>query len=177
MSDVLFEAGYSVDTIDDIAAKAKEGSENSPNSTIDIEPCVSSSGSVIENALHVSKGIRVQNVNKIVIGTLNINSLAPKLDQLCEVIGKNLDILTIKETKLDSSFPSQQFMLPGYSEPYRLNRNREGGGKMNAKINHIHERALIRLVYQDYTTAFDDLLKKDSILTIHHRNMYTTGCN
>ena len=34
----------------------------------------------------------------------------------------------IQETKLDSSFPVQQFALAGYSEPYRIDRNREGGG-------------------------------------------------
>ena len=39
-----------------------------------------------------------------------------------------MDIITIQETKLDSSFPSEQFMLAGYSKPYRLDRNREGGG-------------------------------------------------
>ena len=61
---------------------------------------------------------------------LNINSLAPKIEQLKEVIGKNLDILTIQETKLDSSFPSAQFLIDGYSEPYRLDRNRNGGGVM-----------------------------------------------
>ena len=38
------------------------------------------------------------------------------------------------------------------------------------KINHIHERAL-RLVYQDYTTSFEDLLK-DGSLTFHHRNIH-----
>ena len=64
------------------------------------------------------------------IGTLNINSLAPKFDQLREVIGNHLDILTIQETKLDSSFPTGQFLINGYSEPYRLDRNRNGGGVM-----------------------------------------------
>ena len=39
-----------------------------------------------------------------------------------------MDILTIQETKLDSSFPTQQFSLDGFSAPYRLDRNREGGG-------------------------------------------------
>ena len=48
--------------------------------------------------------------------------------QLREIIGNNLDILTIQETKLDPSFPSEQFRLEGYSEPYRLDRNRYGGG-------------------------------------------------
>ena len=133
--DVLLEAGYSIDVIDDIiAAKVKAELENSPNSTV--EPGVSSSGSINENAYDVMKEIRVQNINKVVIGTLNINSLAPKFDQLCEVIGKNLDILTIQETKLDPSFPSQQFMLDGYSEPYRLDRNREGGGVLIFKGRH-----------------------------------------
>ena len=42
---------------------------------------------------------------------------------------------------------------------------------MNDKINHIHERAL-RLVYQDYTTSFNDLLKKDNSLTFHYRNIH-----
>ena len=82
----------------------------------------------MENAFDVLKEIRVKNVNRIVVGTLNINSLAPKFEQLSEVIGKYLDIITIQETKLDSSFPSEQFMLAGYSKPYRLDRNREGGG-------------------------------------------------
>merc|ERR1711928_31964 len=43
--------------------------------------------------------------------------------------------------------------------------------KMNDKINHIHERAL-RLVYQDYTSSFSDLLKKDNSLSFHHRNIH-----
>ena len=42
---------------------------------------------------------------------------------------------------------------------------------MNNKINHIHERAL-RLVYQDYSTTFEDLLKKDNSLTFHQRNIH-----
>ena len=33
-------------------------------------------------------------------------------------------------TKLESSFPSGQFLIDGYSEPYRLDRNRNGGGVM-----------------------------------------------
>ena len=42
---------------------------------------------------------------------------------------------------------------------------------MNNKINHIHERAL-RIVYQDYSTTFEGLLKKDNSLTFHHRNIH-----
>ena len=42
---------------------------------------------------------------------------------------------------------------------------------MDRKINHIHERAL-RLVYQDYNSTFDELLKKDNSLCFHHRNIH-----
>ena len=43
--------------------------------------------------------------------------------------------------------------------------------KMNRKINHIHERAL-RLVYNDYSSTFEELLRKDKTVCIHHRNIH-----
>ena len=42
--------------------------------------------------------------------------------------------------------------------------------KLNNRINHIHERAM-RLVYEDYTGSFDELLFKDNSFRIHHRNL------
>lgn len=42
--------------------------------------------------------------------------------------------------------------------------------KMNRKINDIDERALT-LVYEDYTTPFDDLLVRDKSVWIHHQNI------
>ncbi len=41
---------------------------------------------------------------------------------------------------------------------------------MNRKINHIHERAL-RLVYNDYSSTFNELLIKDKSVCIHHKNL------
>ena len=72
--------------------------------------------------------LRVRNVNKLIIGSLNINSISNKFDQLRLLVDGKVDILIITETKLDSTFPSSQFMIKGYSEPYRLDRNRNGGG-------------------------------------------------
>ena len=42
--------------------------------------------------------------------------------------------------------------------------------KLNNRINQIHERAL-RLVYNNYTSSFDELLLKDNSFRIHHRNL------
>ena len=52
--------------------------------------------------------------------------IEPK-DQLKVLISKNLDILVITETKLDSTFPVTQFLIEGYKS-YILDRNRHGGG-------------------------------------------------
>ena len=45
-----------------------------------------------------------------------------------ELIKDKIDIFLISETKLDSSFPSGQFVIKGYSTPFRLDRNQNGGG-------------------------------------------------
>ena len=41
---------------------------------------------------------------------------------------------------------------------------------MNEKINHLHERSL-RIIYQGYTSSFEDLLKRDNFVIIHHMNI------
>ena len=38
--------------------------------------------------------------------------------------------MVISETKLDDSFPESQFKIPGYSSPFRLDRDQNGGGIM-----------------------------------------------
>jgi hypothetical protein len=43
--------------------------------------------------------------------------------------------------------------------------------KMNRKMNYIHERAL-RLVYNDYSSTFDELLREDKTVSFHHRNIH-----
>ena len=54
--------------------------------------------------------------------------MSSKFDQLKLLIQGKVDILIITETKLDDSFPIDQFIISGYSKPYRLDRNRNGGG-------------------------------------------------
>ena len=36
----------------------------------------------------------------------------------------------LSETKLDSSFPEGQFLIPGYGAPYRIDRTCHGGGTL-----------------------------------------------
>ena len=41
---------------------------------------------------------------------------------------------------------------------------------LNNKINSLHERAL-RMTYGDKVYSFQDLVKKDNTISIHHKNM------
>ena len=81
-----------------------------------------------ESTKNLLREIRVKNVNRLIFGTLNINSLSSKFEQLKVVIGNQLDVIIIKETKLDASFSLDQFMMEGYTKPYSLDRNRNGSG-------------------------------------------------
>ena len=103
-----------------------------------------------ECASELIKKIRIKNVDRVIIGSLNINSLSRKFEQLKSVIGKNFDIFTIQETKIDSSFPAQQFVIEGYSEPYRLDRNREGGGVLVYVREDIPSKLLTKFNFTEY---------------------------
>ena len=49
---------------------------------------------------------------------------------LSDQIKGNIDILLVSETKIDDSFPNGNFLIDGFSTPYRLDRNSNGGGLM-----------------------------------------------
>ena len=41
---------------------------------------------------------------------------------------------------------------------------------MHERVNHIHERVLT-IVYKDFKLSFQELLKEDNVMNIHHRNL------
>ena len=45
---------------------------------------------------------------------------------------------------------------------------------LNNKINRLHERCL-RVIYNDKTSSFEQLLENDNSVSIHHRNIQTLG--
>ena len=59
---------------------------------------------------------------------MNIKSISNKFDKLKRFVQCKVDILIVTEIKLNSTFPTSQFMIDGYSEPYRFNRNKNGAG-------------------------------------------------
>ena len=49
-------------------------------------------------------------------------------EQLRDIVMQHIDILVLNETKLDDTFSTAQFLVNGFSESYRLDRNRDGRG-------------------------------------------------
>ena len=74
--------------------------------------------------------MRLKNLNRLVKGHLNINSLPRTLTQLKLIINNKVDMLVITETKSDSSFADSLFIIDGFRQPCRRDRNKHGGDVM-----------------------------------------------
>ena len=72
--------------------------------------------------------IRINNIKNVIIGHLNINSIRNKFEALKLLIQDNVDIFLVSETKIDDSFPENQFIIKNFRRPYRLDRTNRGGG-------------------------------------------------
>ena len=69
---------------------------------------------------------RFKNTKSIAIDHLNMNSLKNKVTEVNELITNKIDICLILETKLDQSFPNQQFQMHGY-QIFHRDRNKYSG--------------------------------------------------
>ena len=73
------------------------------------------------------KSFHFKNQKNLIMGYLSINSLRSKFESIKPIISPNFDIFLVLETKLDESFPNNQFSLSGY-RMLRQDRNCFGGG-------------------------------------------------
>ena len=105
-------------------------------SKIDLLPDVnvenSETNSTLENGVNefieYLPNLRIETSGNLLIGHLNINSIRNKVDMLSYMIGNKIDILMISESKLDDTFPTSQFVIDSFTEPFRLDCTRNGGG-------------------------------------------------
>ena len=92
------------------------------------QTCLSKEDVNHQDVTHILKNIRMSNLDKVVIGQLNVNSLSEKFHSLKFIIPENIDIMIIEESKFDESYPSSQFMMEGFAESFRCEHNANGGG-------------------------------------------------
>ena len=86
-------------------------------------------------------------VNRVVIGNLNTNSLPNKFNQPKKLVLKYVDILILTETKLEDSFPNSEFLVDEFSKPFRIDRNRPGGGVMIYVRDNIPSKLLTKYFF------------------------------
>ena len=138
-------------------------------SSISCTPTLNVTASVIPGGdLNVLNEIRIKYVNNVIIGHLNINTLVNKFEYLKFITKGTLDILVVVETKLDTSFPDTQFVIEGYSKPYRLDRNIYGGGLIIYVKKDIPSKQLIQHKFSKKIEAlFIELnLRKSKLLLV-----------
>ena len=90
-----------------------------------------------------------KNIGRLVIGYLNINSVRNKFEGLKDFVSDHIDALMAAETKIDNSFPKGQFFIQGYSEPFRLDRNSNGGGLLVYVKEDIPSKQLKSFKFED----------------------------
>ena len=95
--------------------------------------------------------VKQKNINRPIIEQLNINSIRNKFHFLESEASKHLHIFLISETKTDESFPSEQFLVDGFSRPYRLDRCTNGGGMLLYVRDDISSCLLTEYRLQDNT--------------------------
>ena len=73
------------------------------------------------------KNVLLKNPKNIIFLYLNINSVWNKLKNMSSLISENVDILILAETRLDPSFPTAHFLVPGFHHSFRFDINRRSG--------------------------------------------------
>ena len=76
------------------------------------------------------KTIRDDNLNKVIFAHLNINSIKNTFEELISQVKGTVDVLIFSETKIDDCFPIANFLIDGFSQPYRIDQDSSGGGIM-----------------------------------------------
>ena len=94
----------------------------------------------------------------------HVSSLCKKASQKLHALARIVNYMDLSKRKsLMKAFVTSQF---NYCPLIWMFHSRE----LNNRINRIHERAL-RLVYQDNSLSFAELLQKDNSVIIHQRNL------
>ena len=145
------------------------GSEES-NISANLNKTSTLSGQPILNPQNILKNIRWKNLNRLILVHLNNDSIRNKFDLLVTIVNKNILVFLISETKIDSSFLTVQFHIERYTTPYRLERDKYGGGM----LLYIRKKITSSLLNYDVSieTFFEELnLRKKKWLLCYSYNL------
>ena len=107
------------------------------------------SNTIISNAKRTLRDILINNINRLVFGHLNINSLQTKFDFLCGKIKGPIDVFVITESKLDDIFPHGQFLFDRFHTLFRFDYNKNEGGI----LLYVREGIPAKILNHDFPSA------------------------
>ena len=111
---------------------------------------------------HKLLGIKIDNELKF---DVHINDLCNKANLKLHALARISSYMSSQKIKIImKAFILSQF---NYCPLVWMFHSRD----LNNRINRIHERAL-RIAYKDKLSSFEELLKKDESVTIHHKNLH-----
>ena len=92
-----------------------------------------------EDPSSILSDLRKRNPNKLIIGSININFLASKFEAIKGLSKSKLDILVLQETKIDSTYPTAQFLIEGLNSHLdSIARNTGWGGGGGGGVDTLH---------------------------------------
>ena len=103
---------------------------NQNNTGFPVDECDSDKTNIDQKVIdgnRVFKSLRCNNLNKLSFAHLNISSIRNKFELLSEQVRSKVDVLMVPETKVDDGFLIGNFIIQGFSPPYRLDHNSNGG--------------------------------------------------
>ena len=97
----------------------------------------------------------------VIIGHLNVNSLRNKFVAVDELIKNQINVCLISETKVDESFPNQQFKING-CKMFRKDRDRFGGELIFYVNEQIPSKVLsLESIFMDFELILLELTVKN----------------
>ena len=104
------------------------------------------------------------NIDHFLTFNRHVSKLCKKASQKLHAIAHVSSYVNKNKLRLImNAFISSKF---GYCPLVWMFHNR----RYNDKINRLHER-MLRIVYKDYKSSFEELLSEDKSFTVHHKNV------
>ena len=123
-----------------------------------------------DNADEILRHLKLKSVNRLVMGHFNINSLLNKFDSLKLLVKNSLNVFMISGTKLDKTFPEGQRLIDGFTPPYRMVRNTNGGGIALYVREYIPSR---QISFKNYDKDIEHLFVEINL----HRKKWLISCS
>ena len=110
------------------------------------------------------ENLRFQNPENVIFSYLNINSVHNKFPGLTNLVSEHIDILKVADTKLGASFPTAQFLMPGFYKPFRLDVTANSAGLLVYVKGSLPARELqtYKLPFDIQAIPFEIYLRKES---------------